>query len=104
MLNRNRRLTKPVALGLALGVLGALAIAPVGTALADHSVVTGIRISPTKDYARPGQCNEFTVTVMGNDGTRAEGELVAIDIKQSDDGTVQDMVVGFCDPDGAGPG
>ncbi len=104
MLNRNRRFTKPAALGVALGVFGALAIVPVGTALADHSQVTGIRISPLKDFAKPGQCNKFTATVRGNDGTRGEGELVAIDIKQSDDGTVQDLVVGFCDPDGAGAG
>lgn len=77
--------------------LSALVVPLSGTALA----APGITLTPAVDYQIPGTCNKFTATVEDESGP-AQNAIVAIDIKQTDGDELQDLVVSFCDPDGAG--
>src|SRR5918996_5383322 len=90
---------KVLGVSLTAILVGAMLIPLAGTANADP---TGISLDPPTDSASVGTCNQFTATVSSDDPVLS-GDVVSVNITQSDADTVQDLRIGFCDPDGVGP-
>jgi hypothetical protein len=92
-----RKVSKKLSAFTALMVLAALAVPLSGSASAQ---ATGIDLQPDADTASTFSCNEFTATVP--EAGPSGGEVVSIQITQSDADAAADNIIGFCDPDGGG--